>query len=229
MHQNTQTCRHVGKRIRHRTTTTVARGGTAGKSSYVHVGASSNGDVATGGAAAGADAARLPGAHAVAPAGSRGGRDGKDDEDEDDEDKGKDGEKTWAEASVLAFAARSGRYRLLYDHGDEIWTKLKESDVEVIGETEPGEAGADETGSGGAQAVAAVGKRLRVYYGTSCHVHIYCLKYHMCSSPLVEQEREREREKGGDRTAAVAATAAAAAAAAAAVHHHHQPEVPLHT
>ena len=218
--------KHVGKRIRHRTTTTVARGGTAGKSSYVHVGASSNGDVATGGAAAGADAARLPGAHAVAPAGSRGGRDGKDDEDEDDEDKGKDGEKTWAEASVLAFAARSGRYRLLYDHGDEIWTKLKESDVEVIGETEPGEAGADETGSGGAQAVAAVGKRLRVYYGTSCHVHIYCLKYHMCSSPLVEQERERE--KGGDRTAAVAATAAAAAAAAA-VHHHHQPEVPLHT
>ena len=159
--------KHVGKRIRHRTTTTTARGGTAGKSSYVHVGASPNAAVAEAGAAAAADAAGAPAVNVVAQAGwSR----GKEDEDDDDEEKGKDGEKTWAEASVLAFAARSGRYRVLYDHGDEIWTKLKESDVEVIGETEPGETGVDETGPGGAQTVAAVGKRLRVYYGALCHM-----------------------------------------------------------
>ena len=38
----------------------------------------------------------------------------------------------WEDASVLAYASRSGRHRLLYDAGDEVWTKLKESDVVFI-------------------------------------------------------------------------------------------------
>ena len=77
----------------------------------------------------------------------------------------------WKEASVLAFGSRSGRHRLLYDEGDEVWVKLRDEDVHYLDDNVESKemGGSPETGTETEQdrfsGKAAVGKRLRVYYG----------------------------------------------------------------